>query len=54
MSIAQSTRLEHARLRNRHLSIGRLLALWLPQKRDYLTRALDPEAAPTYGAPGNR
>jgi uncharacterized Ntn-hydrolase superfamily protein len=34
--------------------LGRLLALWLPQKRDYLTRALDPGAAPSYGVPGNR
>jgi uncharacterized Ntn-hydrolase superfamily protein len=34
--------------------LGRLLALWLPQKRDYLTRALDPEAAPSYGVPGDR
>ncbi|HEX3514479.1 MAG TPA: DUF1028 domain-containing protein [Trebonia sp.] len=34
--------------------LGRLLTLWLPQKRDYLTRALDPEAAPSYGVPGDR
>jgi uncharacterized Ntn-hydrolase superfamily protein len=34
--------------------LTRLLALWLPQKRDYLTRALDPEAAPSYGVPGDR
>jgi uncharacterized Ntn-hydrolase superfamily protein len=34
--------------------LARLLALWLPQKRDYLTRALDPEAAPSYGVPGDR
>jgi uncharacterized Ntn-hydrolase superfamily protein len=34
--------------------LGRLLALWLPQKRDYLTRALDPETAPSYGVPGDR
>jgi len=34
--------------------LSRLLALWLPQKRDYLTRALDPEAAPSYGVPGDR
>lgn len=33
--------------------LGRLLALWLPQKRDYLTRALDPETAPSYGVPGD-
>ena len=34
--------------------LGRLLALWLPQKRDYLIRALDPSAAPSYGVPGDR
>jgi len=34
--------------------LSRLLALWLPQKRDYLTRALDPEAAPSYGVAGDR
>jgi len=34
--------------------LSRLLALWLPQKRDYLTRALDPGAAPSYGVPGDR
>jgi uncharacterized Ntn-hydrolase superfamily protein len=34
--------------------LGRLLALWLPQKRDYLTRALDPAGAPSYGVPGDR
>ena len=34
--------------------LGRLLALWLPQKRDYLTRAIDPSAAPSYGVPGDR
>jgi uncharacterized Ntn-hydrolase superfamily protein len=33
--------------------LSRLLALWLPQKRDYVTRALDPEAAPSYGVPGD-
>ena len=33
--------------------LGRLLALWLPQKRDYLMRALSPEAAPAYGVPGD-
>src|ERR1700729_2651920 len=34
--------------------LGRLLGLWLPQKRDYLTRALDPSGAPSYGVPGDR
>jgi uncharacterized Ntn-hydrolase superfamily protein len=33
--------------------LARLLALWLPQKADYLTRALDPPAAPAYGVPGD-
>lgn len=33
--------------------LARLLALWLPQKADYLTRALDPTAAPSYGVPGD-
>jgi uncharacterized Ntn-hydrolase superfamily protein len=33
--------------------LSRLLALWLPQKQDYLTRVLDPEAAPSYGVPGD-
>jgi uncharacterized Ntn-hydrolase superfamily protein len=33
--------------------LGRLLTLWLPQKRDYLARALDPQAAPSYGVPGD-
>ena len=31
--------------------LSRLLALWLPQKRDYLVRAIDPTAAPSYGLP---
>jgi uncharacterized Ntn-hydrolase superfamily protein len=34
--------------------LARLLALWLSLKRDYVTRALDPEAAPSYGVPGDR
>jgi uncharacterized Ntn-hydrolase superfamily protein len=34
--------------------LSRLLALWLPQKRDYRTRALDPGAAPSYGVAGDR
>jgi uncharacterized Ntn-hydrolase superfamily protein len=33
--------------------LGRLLALWLPVKRDYRTRALDPGTAPSYGVPGD-
>ena len=34
--------------------LSRLLALWLPQKRDYLVRAIDPTVAPSYGVPGDR
>lgn len=33
--------------------LSRLLALWLPQKKAYLARALAPEAAPSYGVPGD-
>jgi uncharacterized Ntn-hydrolase superfamily protein len=33
--------------------LDRLLGVWLPQKRDYRMRALDPEAAPSYGVPGD-
>ncbi|WOE77234.1 DUF1028 domain-containing protein [Pseudomonas protegens] len=36
--------------------IGQLAGLWQayrPQMQDYLTRALDPTAAPSYGVPGN-
>jgi uncharacterized Ntn-hydrolase superfamily protein len=33
--------------------LGRLLALWLPQKTDYRIRAVDPTAAPSYGVPGD-
>ncbi|WP_414157971.1 DUF1028 domain-containing protein [Pseudomonas sp. BNK-45] len=36
--------------------IGQLDGLWQayrPQMQDYLTRALDPTAAPSYGVPGN-
>jgi uncharacterized Ntn-hydrolase superfamily protein len=31
----------------------RLVALWLPQKRDYVTRGLDPTTAPSFGVPGD-
>ncbi|MDH2414147.1 DUF1028 domain-containing protein [Nocardioides sp. CER19] len=30
-----------------------LLAVWLPQRNDYVTRGLDPTAAPSYGVPGD-
>jgi uncharacterized Ntn-hydrolase superfamily protein len=33
--------------------LSRLLALWLPLKDDYRTRALNPAAAPSYGVPGD-
>lgn len=33
--------------------LRRLLELWLPQKDAYLTRALSPGAAPSYGVPGD-
>ena len=33
--------------------LHRLLDLWLPQKEDYRTRALDPTAAASYGVPGD-
>jgi uncharacterized Ntn-hydrolase superfamily protein len=39
-----------------HDPIGRLDGLWQayrPQMQDYLTRALNPTAAPSYGVPGN-
>jgi uncharacterized Ntn-hydrolase superfamily protein len=33
--------------------LARLLDLWLPQKQAYLTRAVHPEEAPSYGVPGD-
>lgn len=33
--------------------LRRLLDLWLPQKQAYLTRAIDPDDAPSYGVPGD-
>lgn len=33
--------------------LARLLALWLPQKSDYLARAIQPTTAPSYGVPGD-
>ena len=32
---------------------ARSWTLWLPQRDDYLTRALDPSSAPSYGVPGD-
>ena len=33
--------------------LAELLDVWLPQRDDYVTRALDPTAAPSYGVPGD-
>ncbi|MFF5076276.1 DUF1028 domain-containing protein [Actinoplanes sp. NPDC000266] len=33
--------------------LAALLDLWLPQRDDYVTRGLDPTAAPSYGVPGD-
>lgn len=33
--------------------LARLWDLWRPQMYDYVTRALNPEAAPSYGVPGD-
>jgi uncharacterized Ntn-hydrolase superfamily protein len=27
--------------------------MWLPQRRDYVTRGIDPSTAPAYGVPGD-
>jgi uncharacterized Ntn-hydrolase superfamily protein len=34
--------------------LGRLWALWGPQEGDYVRRAVDPAAAPSYGVPGDQ
>lgn len=34
-------------------ALAGLWAVWKPQMRDYVTRALDPEAAPSFGVPGD-
>ncbi len=34
--------------------LGRLWALWQPQREDYITRGLDPASAPAYGVPGDQ
>ncbi len=34
--------------------LARLWELWKPQLDAYVTRALDPDAAPSYGVPGER
>lgn len=33
--------------------LRRLVELWMPQRDAYVTRALDPSAAPSYGVPGD-
>jgi uncharacterized Ntn-hydrolase superfamily protein len=33
--------------------LARLWAVWRPQLADYVTRALNPETAPSYGVPGD-
>jgi uncharacterized Ntn-hydrolase superfamily protein len=33
--------------------LSRLWEIWAPQMRDYVTRALNPAAAPSYGVPGD-
>lgn len=33
--------------------LAALWAVWAPQRDDYVTRGLDPEAAPSYGVPGD-
>ncbi|MDT7669650.1 MAG: hypothetical protein QOC74_2433 [Pseudonocardiales bacterium] len=33
--------------------LARLVALWLPQRDDYVSRALAPSSAPSYGVPGD-
>jgi len=37
-----------------YADLAALLDVWLPQRDDYITRALDPDAAPSYGVPGDR
>lgn len=34
--------------------LARLWAVWQPQMASYVTRALDPSTAPSYGVPGNQ
>lgn len=33
--------------------LGELLEVWLPQRDAYITRGMDPSAAPSYGVPGD-
>lgn len=34
-------------------ALGRALDVWLPQRDDYVSRGLNPAAAPSYGVPGD-
>ena len=34
--------------------LGRLWALWQPQRQDYITCGLHPASAPAYGVPGDQ
>jgi uncharacterized Ntn-hydrolase superfamily protein len=34
--------------------LGRLWSVWAPQESDYVRRAIDPAAAPSYGVPGDQ
>jgi uncharacterized Ntn-hydrolase superfamily protein len=34
--------------------LARLWTVWEPQMAAYVTRALDPSSAPSYGVPGDR
>jgi uncharacterized Ntn-hydrolase superfamily protein len=33
--------------------LGNVLSVWLPQRAEYITRALDPSRSPAYGVPGD-
>ncbi len=33
--------------------LGRLLEIWMPQRDDYVNRGINPDAAPSYGVPGD-
>lgn len=33
--------------------LGRILEIWMPQRDDYITRGMNPDAAPSYGVPGD-
>jgi uncharacterized Ntn-hydrolase superfamily protein len=35
------------------MELARLWDIWAPQMHDYVTRALNPAAAPSYGVPGD-